>query len=414
MARSPLPAAILVDSSRFLEARDAVVAAAPSADPLLVLPFFLADADDPGLAAVTAVPGVIGVVPGDHLTLSMLQGLDRVAALCLGLVSDWEVGGVELGQEYPTIVGQPKGEVARSAACAALNLSLTPPNDAFAPTLPTDVVNHATHSLAELTVPVVAAGNHHQRGAPFETMSPWAEPDWVLAVGATTDEAGTIEWPHSARGSAKQPAVGPDVLTWGQDALARDWFGTSFAAARTSAMVAICRAWLFELAANLDRLAGRPFGVPQVGIAFVDRELKTMQPAALDLAALPVIKSTPGAIDGPHDKLAAALAGWEAVGASRRLLLKAAAATTPTTSVPLSAPSLTPERLKQFLDALSLDRLLEIVAPTAERTAPASSTPVFPVGTADELWTLMTNSQPRWGWDIDTQTPLLRPVHPLP
>lgn len=399
MARLEPPAIILVDASRFVEASGAVLAAAPSAGPLRALPFFLVDATEPGLTAVADVPGVIGVVPGDHLILSMLQGLDRVALFCLGLIEDWVVGGIAPGQPYPYVFGQPRGEVARSAVCAAVNLSLTPANDAFAPTLPTDVINHATRTVSEMTVPVAAAGNHHQRGVPFETVSPWAEPGWVLSVGATTDEAGEIEWPHSARGSAVNPQVGPDVLTWGQDALSEDGFGTSFAAARMSHMAALCRAWLFEVAANVDRLANRPFGVPQVGVAIVDRGLASMPPAAGELAALPMLESAPGALDDPLDAVAAWLRGWEAVAATRRLLLTAATATTPATAVPLSAPSLTPERLKQFLDGLSLGRLLEIVAPAGQPTAPSSATPLFPGGTADELWILIWYSQPAWGWE---------------
>ena len=401
------PTIVLVDSARFVEASAAVVATAPSAAPIAALPFYLADAADPGLPAVGNLPGIIGVVAGDKLILSMLEGLNRVALLCFGLVEDWLVGGVAPGQPYPYVFDQPQGQLAPSAVCAAVNLSLTPPNDAFAPTLPTDVVNHATRSLAELTLPVVAAGNHRERGLPFETVSPWAEPNWVLSVGATTDESGESEWPHSGRGSTANPQVGPDVLTWGQDALSDDGFGTSFAAARMSQMATLCRAWLFQVAANIDRLAGRPFGVPEVGVAIVDRELATIPPSADELAALPVLEAAPGALEQRAlDGFAAALKGWEAVGATRRLLLAAAAM--PPTDVPLSAPSLTPKRLKQFLDSVSLARLFELVAAAAPPSMAPSDTPLFPAGTADELWLLIWDSQPAWGWDIDTRTPRLR------
>lgn len=66
--------------------------------------------------------------------------------------------------------------------------------------------------------------------------------------------------------------------------------------------------------------------------------------------------------------------------------------------------------LKQFLNGLTLDRLIEIVAPAAPATIPPSPTALFPPGTADELWILIWYAQPAWGWDIDTQTPRLRSV----
>jgi hypothetical protein len=265
-----------------------------------------------------------------------------------------------------------------------------------------------------LTVPVVAAGNHHERGLPFETVSPWAEPEWVLSVGATTDEAATNEWAHSARGSAASPDVGPDILTWGQDALSDDWFGTSFAAARMSRMVALCRAWLFEVAANIDRIAGRAFGVPQVGVAVVDRALTSIPPGNGELAALPVLESASDALDTRSlEPLAAVLRGWEAVAATRRLVVAAATSTTPTTTTPLSAPSLTPDRLQRFLDELSLDRLTEILGITIPPSQVATP-PIFPSGTAQRLWLLIEYAQPAWGWDVDTRTPHVRPAAEVP
>lgn len=410
MTQQSFPWVVLVEPEQFAEVTPAVIEAAETAGPLAALPFFLVDGADPGLAGLSHITGVLGVVPGNHLILSTLQGLDRVALLCLGLVEDWIVGGVATGQSYPYVFEEPRGTAASPAVCAAVNLSLTPPNEAFAPTLETDVINHATRTVSSLTIPVVAAGNHHQREYDFETVSPWAEPDWVLSVGATLDEAGEVEWTHSARGSAVNPEVGPDLLTWGQDALSDEGFGTSFAAARMSQMVAICRAWLFEVSANVDRLRGLPFGVPQVGVAVVDRGLVTMPPAVGSLAALPVLAATTDAFNGlVLEVLAKALHGWGAIVATKRLILAAASETTPTTAS-LSAPSLTPQRLKEFLDRLTLARLVTILDCDVRSTTSQGSMPIFSSGTADQLWALVRYSQPAWGWDIDTQTPRLRGI----
>ncbi|HYN81838.1 MAG TPA: S8 family serine peptidase [Gemmatimonadaceae bacterium] len=409
-----LPAVILVDTARFTDAYSDIVAAVASARSFVTLPIYLAGAADPGLDEVVGVDGVLGVFPGDELILSMLQGLDRVAQLCLGLLDDWTVGGVARGEPYPFVFEEPEGVAAPPAVCAAVNISLTPANDSVAPTLPTDLINHATRVVAPLTLPVVAAGNHHDPMLPFETVSPWAEPDWVLAVGATTDRAGEMEWPRSARGSSRNRHVGPDILTWGQDRLSRDGFGTSFAAARMSAMAILCRGWLFQVAANIDRLAGRDFGVPLVGGAVIDRELTSVPSApAGAYNALPVLAADPRALEHSElDAVCSALKGSDAIRVSRVLLLAAAAATSPRPVTPLSAPSLTPERLQQFLDTLSVRRLLELAWPHA--SSAANETPIFPPGNAIVLQRIIENSEPAWGWNIDTQTPYIRPHASLP
>jgi len=413
----PPSSIILVDLVQFSDASSDIVQAVASAAPFAALPIYLADAADPGLDRVRQLLGVVGVVPGDEFTLSMLQGLDRTAQLCLGLLDEWTVGGVAPGQPYPYVFDEPEGVAAPTAVCAAVNISLTPPNDDVAPTLPTDVINHATRAIAELTVPVVAAGNHHGSAVSFETVSPWAEPDWVLAVGATSDEAGETEWPRSARGSSTNPQVGPDILTWGQDALSVDVsIGTSFAAARMSAMAVVCRGWLFEVAANIDRLSGRAFGVPLVGAAIVDRKLTEVpELPAGEFIALPVLASAAGALEqGGLDQdamnaLAGALRGWDAVRATRVLLLEAAAATSPRPARPLSAPSLTPERLIQFLDGVSVRRLFELVLRASPPAAASHDAPIFTPGTAERLRIIVWASQPVWGWDIDSRTPRMRP-----
>jgi hypothetical protein len=348
------------------------------------------------------------------------------------------------GQDYPTRDGEPAGVTAAPAICAAVNLSLTPPDD-LERTLPGDAVNHATQALSDFSVPVVAAGNHHGAHHGDETMSPWSEPDWVLSVGATADEAGETEWAHSARGSARSPGVGPDVLTWGQhpdvvpprpaaepagSAAAaatpvgsevagpgEDGFGTASAAARISVLTALTSAWLLQVAANIDRIAGRPYGVPLVGVAVIDRRLaeRPPPPPEWELPALPVLATNPTAFDALPERTAQQLAHYLTdVGgphAARAVLLAAAETTSPQSVVDLSAPSLTPPRLAGFLDGLTVSALLgHLFAADADGEPVVSDggAPLFPPGTAQRLMGFVGATMPVWEWGIDQRVARMR------
>ena len=102
---------------------------------------------------------------------------------------------------------------APAAIVPVVNLSLGPPSAAH-PMLLNDIVNLATLGLsARDCLVVAAAGNCGELGE--QTVSAWAAPDWVLAVGATEDAAGTRLAPYSGRGAAEDPASGPDVVAHG-------------------------------------------------------------------------------------------------------------------------------------------------------------------------------------------------------
>jgi hypothetical protein len=412
-------AVILLDPGKFTSAAALIAKAIPGIQGLATTPLLIADQGDPGLAAIAGIEGVIGMANVDDLELGLIEGLDWAIQLNVGLIPELMVGGVADGSAYPVSFESPQGSMAPSAVCAAANLSLTPPDDDVAPTLPSDPVNHATRALAEFAVPVMAAGNHHGPGVPFETMSPWAEPEWVLAVGATSDEAGEVEWPNSGRGSVRQPGVGPDILAWGQNLFDEKAFGTSFAAAGVTRMLVLTRAWLLQVLANIDRVAGRSFGVPLVGAVVIDRHFAPdgLGPPAFGWPALPVIATSSDAFElmTPADAshLGDALAQPVGHRASRAVLLAAAAATTPATPIPLSAPSLTLPRLAEFLDGLTADRLLALVDPAA---APSfggrAAAKLFPRSTFDELVSLVTSSQPAWEFDVDKQSGRSRQVTP--
>jgi hypothetical protein len=440
-------AVILVDPDRFNETYSQIAATVRSARPQQATPLYTALTDDPGLPDSAGLPGVLAVSTVDDVELGLLHGIDRVILLRLGLLDEWTVGGVVDGQEYPAAAGEPTGVAAAPAICAAVNLSLTPPDD-LDRTRPGDAINHATQALSDFSVPVVAVGNHRwfDQG---DVMSPWSEPDWVLSVGATVDAAGEIEWARSARGSATRPGVGPDVLTWGRRLSDGGWnadpadpadtsdpagpadtsdapdpaggpegFGTGCAAARITVLVALTSAWLLQVAANIDRLAGRPYGVPLVGVAVVDRRFAAQPPGppALALPALPVLATGRAAFDALPERTAQQLAHYLTdVGgphAARAVLLAAAETTSPQSVVDLSAPSLTLPRLTAFLDGLTIGDLLGHLFAADGDVPPArdGGEPLFPPGTADRLMALVEATMPVWEWEIDHRAARMR--HP--
>jgi hypothetical protein len=401
---------ILIDPGLFSEAATKITSLVPSARSMIASPLLVAASDDPGLRELTGIAGIVAVTAADSLEFNLLTGIDWAIQLNLGLLPALAVGGVTPGEDYPAAFEEPHGSVAPYAICAAVNFSLTPPDDDVAPTLPGDPINHATRTLSGYSVPVCAAGNHHVLGASFETMSPWAEPDWVLSVGATSDEAGEVEWPRSGRGSVRRPGVGPDILAWGQDSMSAAWFGTSFAAARVSRMMVWTRAWLLQVLANIDRFAGGSFGVPLVGAAVVDRHAapKGLGPPAFGWAALPVIGTQAGALESLSEverRQLGELLAWPAGHYAARAVLQAAAVeTSPRPAIALSAPSLTPARLAVFVDELSAPALLKLVGSAnteSGRGDDPKPVPLFPRGTLQRVVQLVTSSQPAWEFDVD-------------
>jgi len=409
---------ILVDPERFLELHDHVTATVASAKPALASPIYFADGDDPGLATVAAIAGVHGVDVVDDDTAGIILGIDRVIAGMSGYLGGWDVGGVAAGEPYPTAEGTWTGQSAPPACCVAANFSLSPASDDVAPTRPNDAVNFATRFLSQFAVPVVASGNHHRAGSNFETVAPWAEPEWVLGVGATSDELGTTEWEHSGRGSARNRTVGPDVLAWGQNPYVDNEFGTSFSAARASGMVAVTAAVLATLRANLDREAGRPFGVPLIGIAVIDRGFarpELIRPRT-SLPALPVLPVANGAFAGTDsgtlDEFAGALGPPTWPTLARRVVTAASIATSPTPN--LSAPAITKPGLVRWLSTIGLGGLHQVLTTGATSIDPASEQALFTAPTIERLWQLVEATMPLWQWDIRTRSaqPPIREVQP--
>jgi hypothetical protein len=195
------------------------------------------------------------------------------------------------------------------------------------PFLLNDVVNLATASASGEILLVMAAGNCGDR--PGESMSAWAEPDWVLSVGATEDEDGTRLAGYSSRGHAADPATGPDLVAYGRSAIPPHPEGTSFAAPRVTAYAMVAAAAILQLV-RIDRSRqGVVAGIPLVGLGFIDSFPGTIWEVARpkwEIGALPVIGVDVAAVTAildlaTHAGIRVAVHGGPAI--TRRLLLDA-------------------------------------------------------------------------------------------
>lgn len=386
---------VLIDRRRGADALDALAAAVPGGQRFENIPIAVVDEASADEATLRSLPGILGVEPLTADRRAILYGFDRAGYIIRGQRHQWTVGGVEPGHPYPSVDGQPIGTAAPPAVCAAINLSLGDRHDALVPTSPDDSVIHALDHLSNSTVCVVAAGNGHDTAHRFETLSPWAESDAVLSVGATEDEAGTAVAPYSARGGELRPDLGPDILAWGRSALDPPEFGTSFAAARASAFVAIVRSWLGVVRANVDLAHGAATGVPLSGVFMIDIEFlgspRPYRPPA-PFAAIPIFSTHPGQAEqlaGIADRLATP-------AASRAVLLAAAQSDSPTSP----SPSISTSRLHGWLDRAPAADVIAAI----EGTEPpeAGDPPLFEPGVAIQIDEFVRATMPIWEWEIPT------------
>ncbi len=145
---------------------------------------------------------------------------------------------------------------------------------------------------------------------------------------------------------------GPDLLAWQASAVDPAKFGTSFAAARVSNLLAVSRAWLLQVAANLEVRRGDPGGVPLVGVAVIDRNFMEDRPPydpPMPWQALPMIGLAPAVEElAPLVEIEERLR--EPVSA-RILLQRAAERTRPAQDT--SAPAISGRALHAFLDGMT-------------------------------------------------------------
>lgn len=127
---------------------------------------------------------------------------------------------------------------------ACVNLSLSPPASETNVFDPEEPLNRATKAAClRGIVPVLAVGNDGEMGN--ETMTRWAQADWVISVGAT-DETGQHVRAYSSKGSRQDPLVGPTVVAYdaGQP-FARE--GTSHAAQQVTTLVHLLLAFFVDV-----------------------------------------------------------------------------------------------------------------------------------------------------------------------
>lgn len=121
---------------------------------------------------------------------------------------------------------------------------------------------------------MLAAGNAGTNSIGRETMSAWAEAPWVVAVGATGDEAGNQLAAYSSVGVPGIPASGPDLVSFGQSELDFNVQGTSFAAPRVARSAAVLASAILTLRHFVQRLLEQTVeGIPAVGVAYIDAEI---------------------------------------------------------------------------------------------------------------------------------------------
>ncbi|ROR93380.1 subtilase family protein [Salana multivorans] len=254
------------------------------------------------------VPGVVGVVPA-WATVGTARGIVvGLGAVCA--FAERQAGDPDAFYRHHPGIGYPVIRTDGDRPVVDLDPSIdlpTPPalvpvvNVSIGttrvpyPTAPNDIVNLATAAASAHVLVVIAAGNcgaAADDAATGDTMSAWARPDWVLSVGATRDEAGTVVADYSSRGGP-----GPDLVAYGASALNEAKVGTSFAAPRVSALARLVVAAFCELGRELMAARGEPaVGVPAVGFAIIDSftdEIWDSPAAGAGIQALPLVGVRP-------------------------------------------------------------------------------------------------------------------------
>lgn len=242
-------------------------------------------------------PGIVGFVELSQAIGEAIVALDTFAQIEAGnakasYVNGWP--GDDLGYPVVNFSESPPGITfdrklqypTRGPVVAAVNMSFGPTNP-FAPYHQLDPINFATRATADAILAVLAAGNAGSTAPARETMSAWAEAPWVLAVGATADEAGNQLADYSSVGIPSIPDSGPDVVSFGESELDHKVVGTSFAAPRVARSAAILASAMLTLRHFVQRSAGQPLeGIPAVGVAYIDEQIHPVD-EPLQLRGLP-------------------------------------------------------------------------------------------------------------------------------
>ena len=245
--------------------RDRVCELATSAIAYQAVPIVPFSGDRKLATRVAGIPGVAAVVHapvGSVDSETLVEGFDRLIGLALtqqySTSGTFEVVGGEEAAAEPT----------SPALMPVINFSVGPKSTRY-PLRPDDPVNLATLAASGQQLVVAAAGN--AGAGQEETMSAWAQPDWVLSVGGSVDADGTELAEKSSRGVAGNPESGPDVIAHGVSDLNAAEKGTSFAAPRVAFLAIAATAALLQLRRCWLEATGQTVrGIQLVGTGFVD------------------------------------------------------------------------------------------------------------------------------------------------
>jgi hypothetical protein len=174
----------------------------------------------------------------------------------------------------------------RLGVMAAINMSLG--IDSNAPFDEDEPVTIAIRAASDFIPVVMAAGNSGQMNDGRETMNAWAEPRWVISVGAVDVTNGINLADYSSVGVPNDPQSGPTIVADGSHPLPSERPGTSFAAPRVSyilrEMAAFCLTLRHFVQLHQDDGAE---GIPLVGFGIIDEDIPMPRKRELPLPALP-------------------------------------------------------------------------------------------------------------------------------
>ena len=417
----------LLISPDAVEAFGQVAALDPEALWFQQLPLAVTSAPRDVLEKIAAVPGLVDIVPLPDVLLSLVAGINELLTIKAEAEAENSshdgqrvIGGRAATENvgYPIlefIEGEPRLNTdpdvtwpTKPASMVALNLSIGPadPRLQFSPT---DAVSFATYFAAQHVVVVMAAGNDSQRADQLETMSAWAEAPWVVAVGATSDRAGTELARYSSVGTPGINESGPDVVAWGASRVDEATVGTSFAAPRVAQIVSFFAAAIFMIRHYMDQLAGEKVGgVPLTGLAVIDSDYSPIPRDLLALPALPAFGIDEAALReslAALDKLGAKL---DVTCTPERLRAMLRASARP-------MPGYAPHQVGAgFVDEMTTERYLELFSgahlgwlfgserlPSEELSA-LSEFKIFEAGAPRLLFELVRRSSPVWLYDYAT------------
>lgn len=152
----------------------------------------------------------------------------------------------------------------RLCSLAALNMSLQPdPPIDYSPDNPVTIATHIAHEF----LPVVMAAGNVLPDNTNPYIRGWAEAEWVIAVGATTDANGSSLAEYQL--VAAPGSRGPTVVAYGVDDRTSEE-GTSFAAPRVSEELSVLHAYLLTLRHYIRAKGADSEGIPLTGVAYID------------------------------------------------------------------------------------------------------------------------------------------------